>query len=257
MRLILVVGIEDDDAKIWPRFDRAADEQGHGGRLAHAGGSHHREMSRDHLVDVDLGGNAAVLAQPADLHPSLPSKRIDGSQIVRPHPVHNRPEGRVRTNAAVKIRLTTIDDLSTQLECDPSEVGLSFRPLRLEGRDFADHPDHTRIAMADGYQVTDGPILAVRIKTTVDDSLGPVQRHQASDDPGRRNFSPLGNASFVEDRRACPLPRDLRALRELLSGALRRVWRRRRLARREVHDQTIASTVAVIHVSGWRLTNNI
>ena len=138
--------------------------------------------------------------------------------------MHNRAEGRIRANAAVEIGLiaTRVDDLPAQFECDSSEVGLRFRPSCVNRRDFAHDADQARIAMTDGYQMTDGPILALRITTTGDDALGSIQRHQMSNDAPRRSFPAFGAASFVQDCRAGRLIRELGALQKLLKLRVRR-----------------------------------
>ena len=76
-----------------------------------------------------------------------------------------------------KLASRLIDNLAIQLDRDPGVVDPCLRPSSVVRRDLAHDADDARGAVQDGDEVTDRPLLAARLQTAVNDSLGPIQRH--------------------------------------------------------------------------------
>ena len=68
---VFVVGIEHENPQVGTRVEDLMQDQRERARLADAGGAEHREMLAQHLVDVDVGADRAVLLQVADLDHGL------------------------------------------------------------------------------------------------------------------------------------------------------------------------------------------
>src|SRR5690606_21311161 len=116
-----VVRIEDQDAQVWPRFDRLAHQERDGGGLADAGCAHHGEVTGKRIVDGDARVQRLVLRKLADLDGAPARKIVDRLKIKRPDAVRHRADMRIDRDAAIEyrsLRRGTIANLSNQFHAD-------------------------------------------------------------------------------------------------------------------------------------------
>ncbi len=152
--------VEDQDAQVGPCLDGLAQEQRDGRRLADAGGADHREVTRQRVLDGDVGLDRLVLRQRADGDALAAAEIVDGGEVAHADAVGDRADMRIGGDAAVEHRLAgalVVPHLAHQLDGDLDRVRPVFAPQPVGLVDFVDQADGPRLEQADRDHPADRP----------------------------------------------------------------------------------------------------
>src|ERR1700733_14003611 len=78
---VFVVDVEQEYPQVRPRLENFVQQQRHAAGFADAGGAEHREVLGQHLLDIDIGDDRAVLLQGADTDLVRSGRRVDRAQF--------------------------------------------------------------------------------------------------------------------------------------------------------------------------------
>ena len=155
-----VVRVEDQDAQVRPRFDRLAQQQCDGGRLADAGRADDREVAVQRFVDRDAGVDRLVLRKLPDDDRAAACEVVDRGQVAGADAVCDRADIGIVGDAAVEDRLAIVRivaNLADQLDADLDGVAAAGCPLQVGFVDCEDQADRARRLEIDRHHLADRP----------------------------------------------------------------------------------------------------
>ena len=125
---VFVVGIDQEDAQVRPRFQKLLQDDRDARRLADAGGAEHGEMLADHFGAVDVAADAGVLLQVADIDRARSRHLVDDAQLgVGHHGGAVADHGIVR-DAALEARAAGASRMISPIR---SSLAVATKPLSL------------------------------------------------------------------------------------------------------------------------------
>ncbi|MGC0324952.1 hypothetical protein ABIG06_005581 [Bradyrhizobium sp. USDA 326] len=152
---IFIVHVEQEDAQVRPRLQDLVEQQRDAGRFADAGRAQHGEMLGQHLLDIDIGDDGAVLLEETHIDLIRPGWRVDRAQLLAGDQVDGIADGRIIGDAALEFGLVRgVEDLAEQVDRGNGDVAVGARQI-LAG-DLGDHRDDDRAGAANADETADG-----------------------------------------------------------------------------------------------------
>ena len=111
-------------------------------------------MLGQHLLDVDIGDDRAVLLQGADIDLVGAGGRIDRAQLLARDQLDDVADGRIMGDAALEFRPVAAEDFAEQVDAGGRDIGVGR--LHVLGRDVRDHGDDGGAGAADADEFADG-----------------------------------------------------------------------------------------------------
>ena len=141
--------------------DRLAQQQGDGGGFADAGGADNGEVTRQRVVDGDVGVDRLVLRERADGDRMPPGEIIDRLQVTGADAVCNGADMRIGGDAAVEDRfgagLGSVAHFADQLDADFDRVLALIAPGAIRLADLIDQANGPCGSEIDGDHLADRP----------------------------------------------------------------------------------------------------
>ena len=162
---VFVVGVQHENPQIAPRPQDFLQHEDHGARLADAGRAEHREVLAEHVVDIDVGADRAVLLQVPDLDDRGAGDVEYQPQLAGADAHYRVADRRILRHAALELRRIRrgLLDLSDEIEVGCRIVALLLcRGGRLD-RYVGDHPDEQRFAGTNAEEFSNGGTSLVSV----------------------------------------------------------------------------------------------
>ena len=186
---VFVVHVEQEQAQVRPDGQDLVQQQRHAARLADAGGAQHGKMLVEHLVDVDVGADARILLQVADVDRVLVRRRVHRAQLLAGDRVHLVVDRRIDRHAALEARARRAGvDLAEQVDRGGRDIAVAIGGRQAFAAHLGDHGDHVRVAAADRDEAADrrAGLGLVHLRRGMD--AKPRERSLDRDDPAEREW---------------------------------------------------------------------
>ncbi len=181
---ILVVGVEHEDPQVRARPQDLLQHQHHRARFPDAGGPEHGEVLAQHVVDVDIGADRAVLLEMPDLDHGCACDVEDQPQLARAHRKHRIADRRIFGDAALELggRRRRLFDLAHQIDVGRGMAAELLGERRRLDRDLGDDADEQRLPRTDAEKLADrGSRLVAAIERRAQQAYGRLRTTHGDD----------------------------------------------------------------------------